>query len=92
MTQDEEIRRGFEAKRLLDDPLLKDAFDKIERAFVDALKTTPLTDKELEREVVRSLQVLHKVQGLIRDVVTTGKMAEIAKQESLGRRILRRMA
>lgn len=90
MTQEEEIRRGYEAARLLDEPLLKTAFADIERGLVDALKSNALADKELEREIVRSLQVLAKVQNHIAGHVTTGKMSEIAKQQSLSQRMLRR--
>ena len=90
MTQDEEIRRGFEAQRVLDEPLLSAAFAAVEVAIVDALKTSKLVDRDQDRELVLQLKALALVRSHITQHVHTGKMAEIAKQESLGARMLRR--
>ena len=85
---DEEIRRGQEAERLLSHPLLAEAFATLEAHMVGQLRSIPLTDAGLERESVRTLQVLHKVKDHIRQIVLTGQMAEEQK-ESMAKRVLR---
>jgi len=92
VTQDEEIRNGREAQRVLDEPMLKAAFAAVESAVIDALKTSKLVDRDQDRELVMQLKALALVRSHIVQHVHTGKMAEIAKQESLGKRLLRRMA
>lgn len=89
MTDDERIRRGQEAQQLLENPLLVQAFDTIERNLMTQLRTVPLTDKALEREMVRTLQVLHKVKEQIEQVVVTGRIAEEAKRGGIADRVRR---
>jgi hypothetical protein len=57
MTNDEEIRRGNEAQRLLNDPLMSEAFSVTEAAIVDTLKRCPMADHATQHELVLSLQV-----------------------------------
>ena len=85
---DEEVRRGHEAERLLAHPLLVEAFDTLENHMVAQLRAIPLTDAALERESVRTLQVLHKVKHHIQQIVLTGRMAA-EQRESLPKRVLR---
>lgn len=91
MTQDEEIRRGHEAQRLLDEPLLKEAFKLTETGIVDAMRRVPMGDQVSQQTLILSLQVLAKVRGYMIEAIQTGQLANIAKQESLGRRILNRV-
>jgi hypothetical protein len=76
-----EISRGEDAKRILDDPLFKEAWDSVEKALVASLRTVPLTDAALEREIVRSIQLLYRVRGYVEDVLSTGKMAAFEEQQ-----------
>ncbi len=92
MTQDEEIRRGHEAERLLEEPLLKAAFAAVETAIIDALKTSKLIERDQDRELVMQLKAVALVRSQIFQYVQTGKMAAIDKQESLARRLLKRIA
>lgn len=92
MTQDEEILRGREAARLMDDPLLKAAFESVEGAILDGLRTVDVGAKDAQRDLIVTLQLLGNLRRILKTHIQTGGLAEITKQESLGKRILRRMA
>jgi hypothetical protein len=77
-----EISRGEDAKRILDDPLFKESFDTVEKSLVASLRTVPLTDSGLEREIVRSIQLLYRVRGYLEDVLSTGKLAALDEQQA----------
>ena len=77
----EEIRRGEEAQRLLDEPILKEAFEAIELTFIDKLKRIDVGATEAQRDLIVSLQILNKVKKYIEDVATTGKMAAITEEK-----------
>lgn len=89
MTLDEEDRRGFEAERVLNEPLLKEAFEQVEKGIVEAMKRVPMGDTKTQHELVLTLQLLGKVKGYIEEVVQTGKLARIQKQ-TMAQRIFRR--
>jgi hypothetical protein len=80
MTQDEEIRRGQEAGRLLNDPMLKGAFDSVEKGLVDAMRRVAMGDKDTQHELVLSLQLLARVKGHMLEAMETGKLAVIQKE------------
>lgn len=81
----QEINRGFEAERLMSDPLMVEAFQEIERGLVEALKRADLKDREMQHEIVLSLQVMSRVQGFLKDVIATGKMARLQKETAAQR-------
>lgn len=89
MTQDEEIRRANEAERLLNDPLMAEAFQVTETAIVEALKRAPVADHTTQHELVLSLQVLARIKGHLTTAVQTGKLARLTKEESMSKRLLR---
>lgn len=76
MTTDEEIRRGNQAKQLLEHPLLIEAFSLIESEIIDAWKTSPQRDAEGREKLHLTLCLLEKLKAQIAEVVTTGKIAE----------------
>jgi hypothetical protein len=91
MSPEQEEIRGNEADRLMRDPLLTEAFSKTEEAIVQRLKTCPVGDRELQHELILTLQLLGRVHGYIKTVSDTGKMAKIQKmQKSFADRMLRR--
>ncbi len=92
MTQEDEIRRGREADRLMNDPLLSEAFSAVEKAILDGLRTVDVGAKDAQRDLIVTLQLLGNLQRILKTHIQTGELAEITKRESLGKRILRRMA
>ncbi|HMM52285.1 MAG TPA: hypothetical protein PKD87_11795 [Burkholderiaceae bacterium] len=85
-----EIARGEDAKRILEDPLFIEAWEKVEKALVGSLRTVPLTDAGLEREIVRSIQLLYRVRAYVEEVLSTGKLVAIDEQQAEWRRKGRR--
>jgi hypothetical protein len=85
-----DIRRGLEAKRILEHDIVKEAHDHIEaelwRMFKD---TTPQDAKTLE--FVKAMQYFHgKYWDFMKQVVINGKLAQInleAKKKSLRERM-----
>ena len=91
MSPEQEEIRGNEADRLLNDHLFKEAFTETEAAIVQRLKTCPVSDRELQHELILTLQLLNRVHGYIKTVAETGKLAKLQKmQKSFADRMLRR--
>jgi hypothetical protein len=81
MNEIEEITRGNEAERLLNDPMLVECFTKVESGLIDALKRCPMADRDTQHEIALSLQLLSKVQSNLKEVAQTGRLALHQKQE-----------
>lgn len=75
MTLDEQVRRGAEAKRSLDDPAITKAFADTESAILQKWMACPVRDKEAQHE----LKLMHKLLGDVRanleQAVSDGKLA-----------------
>ena len=72
----EELRRAAEAKRLLDNPLFKEAFSTIREELIKHLLNTRVAE-ELERDrLYITIKALDLVQQHIQSVLETGKLAE----------------
>lgn len=84
----DEIRRGEDAKRLLAEPLLVEAFDAIHAAMLANLMQTNVNDTEAQRGWVVSLQILAKVKRHLEQVIVSGELAkeELAQQNALSHR------
>ena len=75
MTLEQESRRGEQARRLLEDPLLQEAFATVDTALRDAWATTA-DDAVAERERLwLMLKLLGRVRIHMTDVVQTGRLA-----------------
>lgn len=79
MTQEEEIRRGREADRLMSDPLMVEAFDAVEKAILDGLRTVDVGAKDAQRDLIVTLQLLGNLQRILKTHIQTGELARIAK-------------
>lgn len=91
MTEDEEIRRGREAERILAEPLLKEAFEAIEGAILTGMRRVDVGARDAQRDLIVTLQLMDKLRGHLKTHMQTGKLAEMTKQESLARRALRKV-
>ena len=77
----EELRRADEAKRLLDNPLFKEAFSTIREELIKHLLNTRVAE-ELERDrLYITIKALDLVQQHIQSVLETGKLAEKEQEE-----------
>lgn len=88
MTVDELIMRGEEAKRLLENPLLIEAFEVIENEVNELWKTSPSADAEGREKLYLSLRLLGRLKAQIQSVVETGKVEQATvTQRLLGRKL-----
>ena len=77
----EELRRADEAKRLLDNPLFKEAFTTIREELIKHLLNTRVAE-EMERDrLYITIKALDLVEQHIRSVFETGKLAEKEQEE-----------
>ena len=77
----EELRRADDAKRLLDNPLFKEAFTTIREELIKHLLNTRVAE-ELERDrLYITIKALDLVEQHIRSVFETGKLAEKEQEE-----------
>lgn len=75
MTREQESRRGEQARRLLDDPLLQEAFATVGNALRNAWAATA-DDATAERERLwLMLRLLERVRAHLTAVLETGKLA-----------------
>lgn len=80
MTLDQEIRRGGEAERLMNDPLMKEAFITIENGLIESMKRVSVGDTKTQHELILLLQLFGKLRGYFTEVIETGKLATIQKE------------
>jgi hypothetical protein len=89
MTLEQESRRGEQARRLLEDPLLQEAFSAVE-ATLHVTWSTTSDDAADERERLwLMLKLLRRVRGRLAEVLETGRLAdtqlaELTKGHTLG--------
>ena len=73
----EQIRKAEEAKRLLNEPLIKAAFEGVENGLISAMKVSILGDEKTHHELVLCLQLLGRVRGYFQEVIDTGRMEQM---------------
>ena len=73
-----EIKRAEEAKRVLAEPLLIEAFEGLELAVIEQMRRVDVGDADRQRDLIVTLQAARKVQRYLADIVTTGKMVELS--------------
>lgn len=76
-----EVRRGEEAKRLMNEPLLQEAFTKIEAAILESMKRADVGASDAHRNLIVTLQLLGKVKRHIQTVIETGQMAALEEEK-----------
>lgn len=77
----DEILRGQDAKRILNEPLYQEAFLLVKDGIVNAMSSSPMGDAETHNRLVISLQVLEQIKRQLQQVMETGQMAEIQVKE-----------
>lgn len=76
------IRDGQEAARLLDHPLLTQAFEQIEQDLRDSWLNSPARDEGGREKLWLMTQMLHRVRKQLYSVVENGKVMEATLQQS----------
>lgn len=73
----DEIKRGEQAERILDNEIYKEAFTAVKDNIIDAMQRSPLSDEVTHNRLVIALQTLNQIQKALTDIMQTGKMAKI---------------
>ena len=72
---DKQIQRGQQAKRLLDDPLLKEGFEYLFEQYKKEIFNTSYNDHEQRQVLWMAYNLLDKIKGHLVTVMETGKLA-----------------
>jgi hypothetical protein len=73
----EEIKKGEQAQKVLDNVVYQEAFTHVKNSIIEAMQTSPLSDDVTHNRLVIALQTLNQIQRALTDVMQTGKMAQI---------------
>jgi hypothetical protein len=73
----EEVKRGEQASQILDNPIYKEAMDKVRESLISSMANSPLGDEKTHNKLVIALQLLNQINKQLTDVMTTGKLAAI---------------
>ena len=72
----EAIARGHRADALLSDPLMSEAFDKLEKAYFDGWKASDLRDTAGREQLFIAVGQLNKIRDHLKSIVRDGKVEQ----------------
>lgn len=72
-----DIQRAEEAKRLMAEPMMQEAFASVEMGLVERMKLSSVGDQLTHHELVLCLQLLGRVRRYFEEAIETGKMVQI---------------
>ena len=75
MTKHEQVLRGQQAKRLLEDDLLVECFDRIEKDIFDEWRTTGVNDYDQRTDLFLTLKCLERLKARLRAILDDGSIA-----------------
>ena len=70
------LRRGKRAQALLDDPLLKQAFEDLLETYKDQIFNTNFADDDKRKSLWMAYNMLDKIKGHLQTVMESGKIAQ----------------
>ena len=73
----EEIKLGEQAAQVLENPVYKDAIERVRENIVNSMTTSPIGDEKTHNRLVIALQLLNQINKQLTDVMQTGKLAAI---------------
>jgi hypothetical protein len=73
----EEVKRGEQAAKILDNPIYVEAIDKVREGLISSMANSPLGDEKTHNKLVIALQLLNQINKQLTDVMQTGKLAAI---------------
>lgn len=80
MVEETEIQRGHKAKQLLDEPLIKEAFDKLEALYKEEIFLTKVDEVAERTNIYLCYNTLTTVKAHLLEIMQTGELAEQSKQ------------
>ena len=75
MTLEAQVDRGVHAQRLLNDPLVVEAFEAVRASLVAAWEAAPIRDKEGQHELKLMLKLLADVRSYFDLAISDGQLA-----------------
>jgi hypothetical protein len=76
-----EIKRGEQAEKILNNDVYKDAFNVVKNNIINAMNDSPLGDDKTHNRLVIALQTLSQIEKALADVMQTGKIAKIQVED-----------
>ena len=71
-----QIRQGKRAQVLLNDPLLKQAFEDLLETYKNEIFNTNFADDEKRRSLWMAYNMLDKIRGHLQSIMESGKLAQ----------------
>jgi hypothetical protein len=75
MSLEEEVRRGQRAESLLQEPILLEAFEEVEKVYHKEWENAPARDVEGRERLWLMLRLLKLVRGHLEEAAKTGHLA-----------------
>ena len=72
----EELERATRVEALLQNPLIDEAFEELEKEFVLAWRSTSIEDSQNREHIYQLLQALEALKGHFQKVLQDGKLAK----------------
>jgi len=72
-----EIKLGAQAAQVLDNPVYKDAIERVRENIVNSMTNSAIGDEKTHNRLVIALQLLNQINKQLTDVMQTGKLAAI---------------
>ncbi len=87
MPDEDATRRASRAQSILSDPLIEEAFAKLEKRWTETFKATDPIDRDARERCYFQLRALASFRKVLTEFVTTGKLlaaTEEAEQRTSG--------
>jgi hypothetical protein len=81
MTEQEEMWRGERARQLMNEPLIKEALEEIERAIIQNWEQCPAKDIELREKLWMMYGVSKKFRSYLQSTMESGELASLQLAE-----------
>tara|TARA_Y100001970_G_scaffold115162_1_gene143527 strand:+ start:143 stop:436 length:294 start_codon:yes stop_codon:yes gene_type:complete len=72
----QEITQSNKAKQLFENPLVKEAFDKLRKLYQDSLFNTGVNEESTREKLWLAYNIVNKVEQHFIEMIDTGKLAE----------------
>jgi len=92
MTREEEVVRGGEAKRVLENPMYQEAVENVREGIYSLMQRSAMGDEKTHNRLVIALQLVSQIEGHLKMVMQTGKMAEMQTSDGIVARMRRMVA
>ena len=78
-----EEQRADNAKRILDDPLVQEAFDTLRQEFLDRWENSPAQDTDARETLWLGLKILSRLEAHFESLIASGQMAKAQRDSKI---------